>query len=249
MSTRENQVQLIGSWQILWEPVVPVDSVQQVVYNKDMSRFISTKVVQLGSCAFRQWRATSHCRFIHGYRLTSKVWIGCNELDENGWVFDFGQFGKIKKLLQHTFDHKTCVAADDPELDEFVKLNEKNIIQLSICNDGVGIEKFSKMVFDLINSEIVSVTNGRCWVDRVEVFEHDQNSAVFDSTVRVTELVTEPVTIEGPITASSKDHPGQQPKTEQTPPRPTGRVPIPAPVGQKPTTGKGDWFKGTSWGN
>lgn len=31
-----------------------------------MSMYQSTKVIELGSCAFRQWRAEhSHCKYIH----------------------------------------------------------------------------------------------------------------------------------------------------------------------------------------
>ena len=52
--------------------------------------FTSTKIIELGSCAFRQPKAESHCRFIHGYRLTAKFWFGANQLDKNNWVVDFG---------------------------------------------------------------------------------------------------------------------------------------------------------------
>ena len=58
--------------------------------------FNSTKIIELGSCAFRQPRAKSHCRFIHGYRLVAKFWFSCNELDENNWVVDFGSLKGLK---------------------------------------------------------------------------------------------------------------------------------------------------------
>jgi 6-pyruvoyltetrahydropterin/6-carboxytetrahydropterin synthase len=199
----------------------------------------------LGSCAFRQWKAKSHCKFLHGYDLRAKIWIGCNELNSNGWVFDFGGFKDITDLLQHSFDHKTCVASDDPEFEDFVALNEKNVIQLIVFNDGVGIEKFAKAVFDLVNDEVKAVTKGRCWVEQVEVFEHDKNSAIYQSTVGITELV-EPKQLQEQSEVS--EHPGKQPKTEPEQPKPQDRVPIPAPVGQKSTSGKGNWFEGTSWG-
>ena len=42
------------------------------------------------SAAFRQWRAESHCRFMHGYSLEFGFVFGAHELDENNWVVDFG---------------------------------------------------------------------------------------------------------------------------------------------------------------
>ena len=43
--------------------------------------------------------------------------------------------------------------------------------------------------------------------------------------------------------------PGKQPKTEPAPPAPPRKVGRPAPVGNTVSSGKSDWFKGTSWGN
>ena len=57
----------------------------------------STKIIELGSCAFRQWRADSHCKFIHGYRLVAKFWFECEKLDERNWVVDFGGLKELKQ--------------------------------------------------------------------------------------------------------------------------------------------------------
>ena len=71
--------------------------------------FTSTKILEIGSCAFRQPKAESHCRFLHGYRLTAKFWFKANELDEHNWVVDFGSFDNLKKLLKDQFDHTTVI--------------------------------------------------------------------------------------------------------------------------------------------
>ena len=61
--------------------------------------FNSTKVIELGSCAFRQPKAESHCRFVHGYRLIGKFWFGANKLDKN------------KTLVFNTLDLIKCELA------------------------------------------------------------------------------------------------------------------------------------------
>ena len=62
--------------------------------------FSSTKIIELGSCAFRQPQADSHCRFLHGYRLTAKFWFEADRLDQNNWVVDFGGLKGLKKLMK-----------------------------------------------------------------------------------------------------------------------------------------------------
>ena len=64
------------------------------------------------STAFRQWRADSHCKLIHGYKFC--YWFE-GELDDNGWVIDFGCFKRngVKEWLKNMFDHTTCVNVND----------------------------------------------------------------------------------------------------------------------------------------
>ena len=143
-----------------------------------MANFESTKVIELGSCAFRQPQAKSHCRFLHGYRLTAKFWFSCNELDENNWVVDFGGLKGLKEKLQQHFDHTTIISKHDPFLDDFNDLNRKGVIDLRI-DDGVGIEMFAKKCFDIANIYVSAMTGGRCDVEKVEVWEHESNSATY----------------------------------------------------------------------
>ena len=147
--------------------------------------FTSTKVLELGSCAFRQPKAESHCRFLHGYRLTAKFWFKANQLDENNWVVDFGSLSHLKKILKKQFDHTTVIDKDDPYIDQFVELNNLDILDLRLMN-GVGIEKFAEYCFKISNNFIKEQSEGRCWVDSVEVFEHENNSAIHTDNITTT---------------------------------------------------------------
>lgn len=146
------------------------------------NRYVSTKVIPLGSCAFRQPLAKSHCRFIHGYRLQAKFWFTCSSLDSNNWVVDFGALKELKNILEETFDHKTVVSATDPDLDMFKELDKRDMIELVIMADGVGIEKFANFCFEVADDYIKESTYGRCWVQKVEVWEHEGNSAIYEKT-------------------------------------------------------------------
>ena len=134
----------------------------------------------MGSTAFRQWRADSHCQFIHGYRLQTKIYFTANELDERNWIFDFGNCKEIKKILEDQFDHTTCVAGDDPEIEIFRLLSEKKLINLRIMEDGVGMEKTAKWIFDKIGDYTQKITDGRVSVSKVELWEYDANSVIYE---------------------------------------------------------------------
>jgi 6-pyruvoyltetrahydropterin/6-carboxytetrahydropterin synthase len=145
-----------------------------------MGKFTSTKIIPLGSAAFRQPFAKSHCKFIHGYRLQAKFWFNCNELDNNNWVVDFGSLKELKNTLEKTFDHKTIVASNDPDIDTFKLLADKRIIELVVMEDGVGIERFAEYCYNVANDYIDDLTDGRCWCSKVEVWEHPENSAIYE---------------------------------------------------------------------
>ena len=208
----------------------------------------SSKLIELGSTAFRQPRAESHCRYIHGYQLKAEVTFACNELDNNNWVFDFGGLKDLKHIYKTQFDHTLVIANDDPEIELLKELNVRGLAQLRIMTGGVGIERFAEWCFKTADSFVDEATNGRVWVESVTVYEHDDNFASYNrSTIKAEEpvAVTEDVDVqpEEPVTTT------KQPE----PPKNTGPGidPRAARVGPNVDrdTNFSDPFKGTSWGN
>ena len=127
------------------------------------------------SCAFRQWKADSHCNLIHGYALGFEITFEATDLDERNWVIDFGDLGILKQYLKETFDHTCIVAIDDPSMLSFVKMGQQNLINLKVM-DNVGCEAFAENVFDFCYEKFSSM---RVDIKSVRVFEHGSNSAVF----------------------------------------------------------------------
>ena len=127
------------------------------------------------SCAFRQWKADSHCKLIHGYALGFEITFEATELDERNWVIDFGDLGILKQYLKETFDHTCIVAIDDPLMLSFVEMGQQNLINLKVM-DNVGCEAFAENVFDFCYEKFSSM---RVDIKSVRVFEHGSNSAVF----------------------------------------------------------------------
>lgn len=149
-----------------------------------MSTFSSTKLIELGSCAFRQWKAThSHCSHLHGYRLMAKFWFGCKELDDKNWCVDFGSLKELKSSLQYMFDHTMVIDELDPLLPLFQELHNRGGCNLRIMPNGVGIERTAEYCFHVADDIIHEKYGDRCWVEKVEVFEHEGNSAIYERPV------------------------------------------------------------------
>ena len=145
-------------------------------------KFFSTKTYrQIGPVAYRQWRADSHCNLIHGYSFTMKFYFGTNSLDVRNWVADYGGLKELKKILEDQFDHTLLVAQDDPELDMFLKLQEKKLAKLTIL-PRLGCEGLADMLYKYVNGVFIPDMWGpgeadRLWCYRVEVRETKSNMA------------------------------------------------------------------------
>ena len=203
----------------------------------------SSKLIELGSTAFRQPRAESHCRYIHGYQLKAEVTFACNELDGNNWVFDFGGLKDLKHIYKTQFDHTLVVASDDPEIELLKELNVRGLAQLRIMTGGVGIERFAEWCFKTADSFVDEATNGRVWVESVTVYEHEDNFASYNrSTIKANETVTPVVEEAQEVAETTTPAPAAAP---YNPDKHAGDARI-GPGVIKP--GLSDPFAGTTWG-
>jgi 6-pyruvoyltetrahydropterin/6-carboxytetrahydropterin synthase len=152
-----------------------------------MKKFKSTKLFDGYSACFRQWRAEdTHCKFLHGYAVSFRVWFE-GDLDHRNWVFDFGGMKRAKTQIAGMspkdyfawlLDHTTIVSVDDPYLKTFEQMHEDGIIQLRILAN-VGCEKFAEHLYNVINIFLLQETEGRVKATKVEVYEHERNSASY----------------------------------------------------------------------
>lgn len=138
------------------------------------------------SATFRQHRAQSHCQFIHGYALGFKLVFASRELDQNGWVKDFGGLKPLKAKLVKTFDHKMLVAHDDPALSRLLSLGDGRgvwdtapLAQIEVVQH-VGCEAFARMVWEWADELITDEERARgVHLVEVECREHAGNAASY----------------------------------------------------------------------
>lgn len=145
------------------------------------------------SACFRQWKADSHCRYLHGYALSIHLEFEADVLDARNWVVDFGSLKSFKQQLVDTFDHKLLVAEDDPALPFLLKLGVEET-GLSTDRDAdirprlaevvvvkaAGCEAFAELVFECAELWLRDAGYApRVRMHHVTVREHGANSATF----------------------------------------------------------------------
>lgn len=150
-------------------------------------KFQSTKLFDGYSTCFRQWKAEgTHCKFLHGYAVSFRVWFE-GELDERNWVWDFGGMKRAKTningrspkaFFEYLLDHTTIIAEDDPYLSVFKSMDQEGIIQLRIL-PATGCERFAEYLYQVINEFLQLETDSRVKATKVEVYEHERNSASY----------------------------------------------------------------------
>ena len=152
-----------------------------------MGKFQSSKVFDGFSTVFRQWKAeTTHCRFLHGYGISFKVYFE-GELDERNWVWDFGGMKRAKtqidgkspkEWMDYMFDHTMIIAEDDPWVDAFKQMDEAGVAQVRVI-PATGAEKFAEYIYNKLNDFVLTETDGRVKVSKVKFAEHGKNAAYY----------------------------------------------------------------------
>ena len=152
-----------------------------------MGKFQSSKVFDGFSTVFRQHKAEdTHCRFIHGYGISFKVYFE-GELDGRNWVWDFGGMKRAKtqidgmnpkEWMDYMFDHTTIIAEDDPFLEAFRKMDDAGAAQIRVI-PATGAERFSEYIFNKLNEFVLEETDGRVKVIKVKFMEHGKNAAYY----------------------------------------------------------------------
>jgi 6-pyruvoyltetrahydropterin/6-carboxytetrahydropterin synthase len=146
-----------------------INNIGETIMNQPRQyKYVSTKEYHDAfPCAYRQFRADSHCNLIHGYSFSMKFYFGTDNLDARNWAADYGGLKELKAVLEDQFDHTLLVAEDDPELETYKLLQEKKLAKLTI------LPKLGVYIPDYWGPGEAD----RLWCFRVEVRETQSNMA------------------------------------------------------------------------
>lgn len=141
-----------------------------------------TKKFQGYPFAHRQHTHGGHCKLIHGHNWDFVICLQSSELDEHGFIYDFGKFKPFKEWLEHMFDHTILISKDDPQLSTMKILNEQGLMDMHIvesCScEGIAKLVYEELVRRLKNDESDFVAHNVSVV-YVQVYEDHKNTAVY----------------------------------------------------------------------
>lgn len=145
-------------------------------------KYVSTKSYnQIAPCAYRQWRADTHCNKVHGYAFSFYFEFESDTLDARNWVIDYGGLRPLKDMLEEWFDHTLLVAEDDPHKEDLLKLGELGLAKITLV-EKTGCEGIADFLYEYINTIMLpsfgAAEAERVWCSKVQVRETDSNMAM-----------------------------------------------------------------------
>jgi len=143
--------------------------------------FTCTKVYRDVPFAHRQHRHNGNCSFIHGHNWGIGLEFGCKQLDERGFVVDFGGLAYIKTWIDQNLDHACLLAADDPEREALLKSHHK--LFKSLIVPSASTEGIAQFLFNILDPMVRKESQGRAWLIAVHLYEDSKNSARYQPDV------------------------------------------------------------------
>lgn len=150
----------------------------------------STKAWHKLPCAHAQWfdrqadGSPGECASWHGYDRSVKMTFA-GTVDEFGWIVPFGGLKTVKGFIEYYFDHTAVIPANDPRKNELIRVSDSMqppMFRYRVLPYGVSMEMSSLFIWEQVNPYILALTSDRCYVERVEVIEHDSNSGFIEVT-------------------------------------------------------------------
>ncbi len=139
--------------------------------------FTCTKLYTDISFAHRQHRHEGPCALIHGHNWSLEVQFGCERLDENGFVIDFGRLTFLEEWIERHLDHACVFNQDDPLRERLVQAAPgcwKPYVIPNCSSEGIA-----RHLFGIFDELVRRNSGGRAFIVSVAVFEDSRNRACF----------------------------------------------------------------------
>ncbi len=126
----------------------------------------------------RQPHHHGHCACIHGHNWEIKVTFQAADLDEHGFVVDFGELHYLKDWIDEHLDHACAFSSTDPQRQKIEELVGLGLIK-PLWIENVSCEGFAKYLFETFDPMVRENTGGRVQVVSIELFEDSRNSVLY----------------------------------------------------------------------
>ncbi len=128
--------------------------------------------------AHRQPSHYGHCALIHGHSWHFEITFEAERLDENTFVFDFGDLKDVREGLNGLFDHTLVLNQTDPQLGTFLNMQHQGLCKVTTV-PSCSAEGLAEFVFKFVDRHIKLKTSDRVQVKSVKCFEEPTAFATY----------------------------------------------------------------------
>ncbi|MFW6219583.1 MAG: 6-pyruvoyl trahydropterin synthase family protein [bacterium] len=124
------------------------------------------------------------CSCIHGHSYKVEVIIFAKELNEQGFVIDFGKLKIFQKWLDDNFDHALILTNNDTSIDSLPN-NQKYYIMPDSYNN-TSAENFAHLfTYHILNELNIKAYNNSINMIFVKVWETENNYAGYSVKIKL----------------------------------------------------------------
>jgi 6-pyruvoyltetrahydropterin/6-carboxytetrahydropterin synthase len=118
------------------------------------------------------------CSRLHGHSWAITLTFEAEELDDNGFVIDFGELHFIEDWINGHLDHGIVLCQDDPCKDKLLALEETGLLKITWVKSA-SCEGIARFLFETFNPMVSDRTNGRVSLQSIHLEEDSKNSATY----------------------------------------------------------------------
>jgi 6-pyruvoyltetrahydropterin/6-carboxytetrahydropterin synthase len=107
-----------------------------------------------------------------------KLTFAADEVDENGFIVDFGELHYIKDWIDENLDHSCAFSASDPHRSKLEELEEMKLVR-PLFIENASCEGLAKHLFEIFNPMVSENTGGRARIVSIDLLEDSKNSAYY----------------------------------------------------------------------
>ena len=126
----------------------------------------------------RQPLHSGRCSRLHGHSWAVTLTFGAKELDDNGFVIDFGDLHFLRDWIDQNLDHATALKKSDPMRAEFEKLEQMGLLKI-LWVDSASCEGIAQSLYHTFQPMIEQKTKGRVRIQSLHLEEDSRNSATY----------------------------------------------------------------------
>ena len=125
----------------------------------------------------RQPLHRGRCSRLHGHSWAITLTFEAKEMDDNGFVIDFGDLHFLRDWIDANLDHATALKEDDPMRTSARNLRNRGPKILWV--QSASCEGIAQFLYHTFQPMIEQKTNGRVRIQSLHLEEDSKNSATY----------------------------------------------------------------------